>query len=154
MHILSAQIEEAVFQSGIFREFLIGVDLHGQLFLLYLGFNQAAETTRLLWADQSETLINGLEQSLDARLRPIRDQALWIAAEIHDLSDPAEFDSFLFGSLAATPQVAGIAIISLEGKSRRWGRDSNPAINEDWSQKPWMNDYLEQVKASRSPTRK
>ena len=117
---------------------------------LYLGFNQAAETTRLLWADQSEALINGLEQSLESRLVPIRDQALWVAAEIHDLSNPADFDAFVFGSLAATPQVAGIAVISVDGKSRRWHRETGIAIDQDWSQKPWFKDYLEQVKQSRT----
>jgi adenylate cyclase len=118
---------------------------------LYLGFSQAAETTRQLWADQSETLINGLEKSLESRLVPIRDQALWIADEIHDLSNPADFDSFIFGTLAATPHVAGIAVISADGKSRRWHRDSGEAIDQDWSQEPWFKDYLEQVKISRAP---
>ncbi|MCP4984082.1 MAG: hypothetical protein GY935_26715, partial [Gammaproteobacteria bacterium] len=50
--------------------------------VLYLGFGQAAETTRQLWADKSETLINSMEHSLDARLKPVRDQALWVAHDV------------------------------------------------------------------------
>ena len=34
--------------------------------VLYLGFNQAAETTRQLWAGQADSLIDVMEQSLDA----------------------------------------------------------------------------------------
>ena len=30
--------------------------------VLYLGFNQAAETTRQLWADQAESLIDVMEK--------------------------------------------------------------------------------------------
>ena len=92
-----------------------------------------------------------MERSLDSRLRPVRDQALWIASKIHDLSRPADFDSFILGSLAATPQVAGIAVISVDGSSRRWHRESGLAVDENWSQKPWINEYLEQARINHSP---
>ena len=88
--------------------------------VLYLGLNQAAETTRQLWADQARTLIDTLQNSLDERLQPVRDQALWVAEDVTDLSDPAALDAYFFGVLAATPQVTGIAIITPDGNSRRW----------------------------------
>ncbi len=113
--------------------------------VLYLGFGQAAESTRQLWAGQSETLIDAMEHSLAARLGPIRDQALWIAADIDDLSDLRALDDYMFGSLAATPQVAGIAVVTSTGQSRRWHRENRTAIEEDWSKQPWINEYLEQV---------
>lgn len=115
--------------------------------VLYLGFNQAAETTRQLWADQASSLIDVMENSLDTRLQPVRDQALWVAEEVHDLSDPASLDSFFRGVLAATPQVAGIAVITPDGNSRRWHRNQQAAIVEDWSGRPWIRDYLEQVRS-------
>ena len=118
--------------------------------MLYLGFNQAAESTRQLWADKAQTLINSMESGLEARLQPIRDQALWVARDVKDISDPAALDDYFFGVLAATPQVAGIAVISARGKSRRWHRDKHAAIEEDWSKKPWINDYLELVKSEAS----
>ena len=118
--------------------------------VLYLGFNQAAESTRQLWADKAQTLINSMESSLKARLQPVRDQALWVARDVHNLSDPTALDDYFFGVLAATPQVAGIAVISADGKSRRWDRGMHAAIEEDWSQKPWINDYLELVKSEAS----
>jgi len=42
------------------------------------------------------------------------------------------------------------AVISADAKSRRWHRGEHVAIEEDWSHKPWMNDYLEQVKSAGS----
>jgi len=119
--------------------------------VLFLGFGQAVHTTRQLWADQAKTLIDGMEQSLDSRLLPIRAQALWIAHAINDLSDPAALDAYVFGSFAATPQVAGIAVMDLDGRSRRWHRGQHQAIDEDWSQKPWFRDYLEMVEAAGAP---
>ncbi|MCP4765725.1 MAG: adenylate/guanylate cyclase domain-containing protein [Gammaproteobacteria bacterium] len=118
--------------------------------VLYLGFNQAAESTRQLWADKAQTLINSMESGLEARLQPIRDQALWVARDVKDITDPAALDDYFFGVLAATPQVAGIAVISSDAKSRRWHRGEHVAIEEDWSHKPWMNDYIEQVKLAGS----
>jgi class 3 adenylate cyclase len=115
--------------------------------VLYLGFNQAAETTRKLWADQAKTLIDAMEVNLENRLQPVHDQALWVARDITDLSAPAALDEYFFGVLAATPQVAGIAVISTDGQSRRWHRDSRLVIAEDWSTRPRIQEYLEQVKA-------
>ena len=118
--------------------------------VLYLGFNQAAEMTRQLWADQAKTLIDTMETNLENRLQPIRDQALWVARDVTDLSDPAALDEYFFGVLAATPQVAGIAVISADGQSRRWHRDSRSVIAEDWSTRPWIREYLELVETDNS----
>ena len=48
----------------------------------------------------------------------VRDQARWVANDVRDLSNPAALDDYMFGSLAATPQVAGVAIITPDGNSR------------------------------------
>ena len=119
--------------------------------VLYLGFNQAAESTRKLWADQSKTLIDTIEQSLDAQLRPIRDQAKWVAQDVRDLSSPEELDDYMYGVLAATPQVAGIAVITPQGFSRRWHRGERVAIDEDWSQRDWFRDYRQLVESENQP---
>ena len=119
--------------------------------VLYLGLNQAAETTRLLWANQSRTLIDTLQNSLGERLQPVRNQALWVAEDVTNLSDPAALDAYFFGVLAATPQVTGLAIITTEGISRRWERQRRIAISEDWSQKPWMQGYLKLSQSASGP---
>jgi HAMP domain-containing protein len=119
--------------------------------VLFLGFGQAVHTTRQLWADQAKTLIDGMEQSLDSRLKPIREQSLWMANDIKDLSEPAALDAYIFGSFAATPHVAGIAVIDREGHSRRWHRAEHVAIDEDWSSRPWIQEYMEMVKDADAP---
>ncbi len=118
--------------------------------VLYLGFNQVAESTRQLWADRGKTLIDAMELTLDERLKPIANQARWVSGDVKDLQDLSSFDDYIFGSLAATPQVAGVALITADGKGRRWHRDERVAITGDWSQKPWFQDYLNQVKAAAS----
>lgn len=118
--------------------------------VLYLGFSQAAESTRQLWADQGETLIDAMVQSLDEHLQPITEQARWVAHDVKDLQDLSSLDDYIFGSLAATPQVAGVALIRANGETRRWHRDERVAITGDWSQKPWFEDYLNQVKTATS----
>jgi class 3 adenylate cyclase len=114
--------------------------------VLLLGFGQAVQSTRQLWANEAQGLIDQMEQSLDARLQPVRDQAHWVARDIKDLSDLEALDDYFYGVLAATPQVAGIAIITPDNLARRWHRDERIAITEDWSQRPWIRDYLEQAK--------
>jgi class 3 adenylate cyclase len=76
---------------------------------------------------------------------------LWIAQDIKDISDLTALDEYMFGSLAATPQVTGIAIISVTGQSRRWHRKKRLAVDEDWAQKPWTEGYLNLVKSTDSP---
>jgi len=119
--------------------------------VLFLGFGQAVHTTRQLWADQAKTLIDGMEQSLDSRLKPIQEQARWLASDIDDLSDPASLDAFIFGSFAATPHVIGIAVIDTDGRVRRWHREQHLAIEDDWSQKSWIQEYLDIVKTDDAP---
>jgi len=119
--------------------------------VIYLGFGQTVQTTRMLWAGQAEALINGMEQSLKASLDPVKEQAVWLAAGIHELGDLSSLDDSMFGALAATPQVAGMAVIRPDGNSRRWHRDRREAIDEDWSQAPWLADYLKQVENSTGP---
>ena len=118
--------------------------------VLYLGFNQAAETTRQLWAGQAKSMIDTMESNLENRLRPVRDQARWIAGDIKDISNLAARDDYFFGVLSATPQVAAIAVISADGRSRRWHRDSQSVIEEDWSHRPEIRDYIEEVRSANS----
>ncbi|MFT5505055.1 MAG: adenylate cyclase [Gammaproteobacteria bacterium] len=120
--------------------------------VIYLGFGQATESTRERWANQSQSLIDSMEQTLIDRLTPVRDQARWVARDVKDVSNLAEYDQYMFGVLAATPQVAGIAIITKSGISRRWHRDERKTYQEDWSQQPWLNDYIEQVSSASGTT--
>jgi len=133
-----------VFGASILLTVTVGI-------VLYLGFNQAAKSTRQLWAYQAGSLINAMEQSLEFQLKPIRYQAQWIAKDIHDLSNLAIFDETVFGALSATPQVAGAVIVTADGRSRRWLRSSRKIIDEDWSKRPEIIQWLETVKTQQGP---
>jgi class 3 adenylate cyclase len=119
--------------------------------VLYLGFSQATNTTRQLWADKATTLISEMEQSLEFQLNPIREQARWIANDINDLSNLSLLDETILGSLAATPQVDGIAVVTADGRSRRWHRSSRKVIEEDWSNREEIVQWLEIVKTQTNP---
>ncbi|UCH40050.1 MAG: hypothetical protein JSU67_18325, partial [Gammaproteobacteria bacterium] len=88
-----------VFGTSSLLAFTVGI-------VMFLGFGQVVDTTSQLLAEKSEGLIDTMEQSLDTRLQPIRAQALWIARDIDDLSNPQALDDYMLGALAATPQVA------------------------------------------------
>ncbi len=116
--------------------------------VLLLGFGQAAKTTRDLWAEQSEGLIDSMQRGLRDQLQPVREQALWVAEDIRDLSSLEELDAYMFGALAATPQVAGIAVIAKDGRTRRWGRQAREAISENWRDRDWFDDYINLVESA------
>ncbi len=131
-----------VFGASILLTVTVGI-------VLYLGFDQAASSTRQLWADQADTLISAMEQGLESQLKPVRDQAIWVAKDIRDLSSPEQYDEYMFGVLAATPQVEGIAIVTVDGLSRRWLRSSREVYQEDWSDR---GEWLQTVKKQQKPS--
>ncbi len=105
--------------------------------VFYLGFASATKNTRLLMTNQSEGLISSMEQDIALWLEPVQLQANWVADYVssneQDLLELENFDEFMLGSLAATSQVAGIAIIKTDGTIRRWSRSIAAATTEDWS---------------------
>lgn len=120
--------------------------------VLYLGFNQAAKSTQQLWADQSEAIISSMEQSLAYQLNPIRDQALWVAEDVRDLSRLTNYDDYMTGVLAATPQLAAVALVTKEGQSRRWHRQDRHIIEEDWSKRTEIIQWLDSVRRQKQAT--
>ena len=118
--------------------------------VLYLGFNQAVNNTQRLWADQAEAIIGSMEQSLEFQLNPVRDQALWVAEDVKDLSDLSAYDDYMLGTLAAIPQVAGVALVTSAGQTRRWHRDSREIIDEDWSKRTEIRQWIDSVEADRT----
>ena len=118
---------------------------------LYLGFSQAAKSTQQLWAKDSSALIEAMEQNLESQFNPVREQALWVAKDIDDLSSLSAHDDYMNGVLAGTPQVVGIALVTKNGQSRRWGRSRGEAIDEDWSSRPEIMSWLEQLEHETAP---
>ena len=113
---------------------------------LYLGLSSATENTRQLLQEQVDELLDAIEQKLHDRLKPVEEQARWIAEHVDrralDLHDLAALDAFMFGALAATPQVAGLAVVEPDGRSRRWGREERGVTAEDWSNREGIREWL------------
>ena len=114
--------------------------------VLYFGLSSATENTRRLWAEQSDTLVASMESSVDIHLRPVVEQARWIARQVElgelDISNRPNLDSFMFGTLAATPQVTGIAIVTRDAEVRQWERARRIAVTRDWSNRPEIIEWL------------
>lgn len=115
--------------------------------VFFLGLLSATKNTRLLMSDQAEGLINAMERDISLWLRPIHLQADWVAGHIASnadlIDDPEKLDAVMFGSLAATDQVAGIALIKTDGQVRRWRRNQTLAEAEDWTTRPGIRQWIE-----------
>jgi len=129
----------AVTGLGLFVAVAVGVTL------LVSGAT-GVRTTQELVAERAEALLDSLERSLDARLRPIDAQARWIVQAVAegriDLADEARLDAFITGAIGATPQVTAIAISDPTALVRRWSRRSAQATLEDWSDRKEIVDWL------------
>ena len=86
---------------------------------LYTSGAVGFENTQALLAECADELLNNLERRVDSRLKPVSDQAQWIAdalAQGHvDMADLRQLDGFMFGALGATPQVRSIGIVTPDG---------------------------------------
>jgi class 3 adenylate cyclase len=113
---------------------------------LYVSAATGWRSTQALIGQQSEALLDALEQRLEARLRPVDEQADWIAAALGDgridLARAAELDTFMFGVLGATPQVSDIGIVDAAGRAQRWRRGERGGLREDWSARAEVREWL------------
>ena len=121
--------------------------------VLWLGLGSAAESTRQLIHERSDTVLDGLERELRSRLDPVTEQASWIASLVADgtldLTDETRLDAFMFGALAATPQVAGIGFFRPGGTGRVWLRGNRAAVTEDRSGNERFLEWLRAGKWTR-----
>jgi len=113
---------------------------------LYVSAATGWRSTQALIGQQTEALLDALEQRLAARLRPVQEQADWIAAALDDgridLARHGELDRFMFGALGVTPQVSDIGIVDAAGRAQRWRRGELRALREDWSSRPEVREWL------------
>ena len=123
--------------------------------VLWLGLGSAAQSTRNLIQERSDTALDTLERQLRTRLDPVTEQARWIVSLVADgtldLADEARLDAFMFGVLAATPQVAAIGFFPPDGIGRTWYRGARVAVREDRSANRNVREWLragEQVETS------
>ena len=130
----------AVSGLGSFVALAVGVTL-------YFSSAAAFRSTQDLIAEQAESHIDALERRLAARLVPVEEQAAAVTQAVQEgriaLARRAELDAFMLGTLAATPQVSGIAIVAASGETHRWSREDG-ASHADWSLRMDVKEWLAQ----------
>ena len=122
--------------------------------VLWLGLGSAVESTRGLVSERSDAVLDSLERELRSRLDPVTEQARWITSLVADgkldLQDQTRLDDFMFGALAAAPQVAGIAFFRPNGTGRAWYRSARVAVSEDRSADEGLREWLRAGRWTRS----
>jgi class 3 adenylate cyclase len=113
---------------------------------LYVSASRGLRSTQSWIAQQAEARLDALEQRIEAHLRPIGEQADWIAGALADgridPGRPGELDAFMFGALGSTPAVSDLAIVDPLGRARRWSRGERASRSVDWSQRPEVRSWL------------
>jgi adenylate cyclase len=129
----------ATFGLGAFVALAIGVTL-------YVSSIAGVRSTQSLISERAEELLNNLERRIESRLKPVSDQAEWIARLVQDgrvkVTDIERFDGIMFGALGTTPQVRSLTFIAPDGRVRRWLRNERIAQAEDWSDRPAIVEIL------------
>ena len=114
--------------------------------VLWLGIGSTAETTRVLMQERFDAVLDDLERQLRSRFEPVRQQARWIvslaADGALDFAEQDRLDAFMFGALAATPQVATLGFFRPDGRGRAWYRGARVAVREDRSAEPGVRAWL------------
>ena len=123
---------------------------------LYLGLSSAAENTRRLIAQRSETLVSDLDRRITSQLQPVVRQARWAVEQVErgnvKMEDSQALNTFMRFVLGATPHLAEIAITDPRARSRRWTGTSAQPLVEEWSDPPDVTAWLE-ARASRTGPR-
>ena len=128
----------AVTGLGTFVALAVGVTL-------YFSSAAALRSTQELIGAQAESLLDALEQQIDAHLGPVEYQGGAIARAISedriDPARPAELDAFIKGTLAVTVHVADIGLVDPRGSVRHWAQ-GGAVETRDWSGRKEIRDWL------------
>lgn len=139
----------AVLGLGVFVAASVGITL-------YVSGAAGVRSTQTLLAEQAETLIDSIEHRVHMLLHPVEAQAAWFDATLRagqvEPGDGALLDAYMTGALGATPQVAGIGIVSPDAVLRRWSRDWVGAVHEDLSGRPGVAEWLQGGRERNEPS--
>jgi len=120
---------------------------------LFLGYRGARDTTIELLSDQAETIISGTIHVIERELDPVVDQGAWIAQEFAsgdiDFSDLERVDLFVRGALAATPELAGLALFTPNLQERLYSRAGEHAEYLDRSSDEELRQWLGSIRELR-----
>ena len=89
---------------------------------------------------------------IDAHVKPVEEQtafiARWIETDPKRINDPVALANFMRGSLAALPQVAGVAFITPDYRATVVPRNDGLVVTEDWSERAEIVEGVDSAKSS------
>lgn len=105
-----------------------------------------------LLRDKWQLVTDLIVDRIDAHLHPVEVQtayiARWIEADPSRLNHPQVLATFLRGSLAALPQVAGVAFITPDYRALVVSRNEDRIVEENWAEKAEIVEGVDSVKSS------
>jgi len=120
--------------------------------VLYLGYAAARDTTFELLSDTAQALIDSMIGVFERELDPVVDQATWITEELAsgriDLDDRVRLDAFMRGTLAATPELTGLAVLSADYVEYRWLRSDHETIVRNHSDDDGTREFINNGRAA------
>jgi class 3 adenylate cyclase len=118
--------------------------------VLLLSVGGASRNTTTLLRDKIDLTLSSIEQRVRQHLDPVATQAEYLKGLMENGTiNPTDRDGLgvaLRTSLAATPQVMGIAFIDKQGLVRRVHRGSGDLIEEDWSNRREIQGLLTEMR--------
>ncbi len=126
--------------------------------VLVLGYLAAEDNTSRLLRDRTEIIVDDVVKQLDAYLSPPVEQlkAIQRAADSGqiDARTPmrAPFSAFVLGSLAAVPQVEGVALVRADRSVLRFDRNAKTVRTEPPGRVANADTYLTQARRRDAPT--
>ncbi|MBU2707166.1 hypothetical protein KCM76_14310 [Zooshikella marina] len=114
--------------------------------ILSLGLFSTEKNTEKLFNQIAEIGITSIEDQLNSHLRPINNQLEYLASLIESgyiaTNDSPQFNKLLQGTLAATPQVVGIAYVDEQYFARYYARDKTDVFKDYWRDNPLITHLL------------
>ncbi|MCV9963306.1 hypothetical protein OIU34_15460 [Pararhizobium sp. BT-229] len=96
--------------------------------VMLVGFLGTQDVSRRLLRDRGDLLIDAVVTPIEQLLTPVSEQMNRASVAIErgfvDADDAEQFEAFVRGLMAATPQVTGISLVLPDGTRRRWPNES------------------------------
>ncbi len=114
----------------------------------WVSLSAARENTLLLLRETAELTVESVIGGIDLHLGPARHEVEFLSELIAggelDPTDTGRLEQVLLGSLAAAPQVSGIAFIAADFTAVRVGRQYGELLilNSDWSDRADIREWL------------
>ena len=108
-----------------------------------------------LLRDKWELVTDLIVDRIDTHLKPVEEQtayiARWIEADPSRLNDSKALATFLRGSLASLPQVAGVAFITPDYRALVVPRNEDGVVTENWGERAEIVEGVESVRSGEYP---